>query len=258
MFSYEPGDILRIEERQTCIVHMYSIRVKGASICPAPQAACPQMAAAQSGSSQVCVDGGAAFCEVFESTGGRTCTEYCGESDLACLDGWDEVSGTCERWMEGYTDAARTHHDFGIGGCDNPFGGQICRCGQVSACGVYSDFPFSWVEIGLALYHGGILAHRPEQPDWEERDRFLLSKGHGCLTLYALLADRGYFPRHELGNFVADGALLAGHPDPAIPGAGNHDPPREPTPPSHTQEKQKRRDSRKTWGVGTPGLPSPR
>lgn len=78
---------------------------------------------------------------------------------------------------------------------------------------------FSWVEIGLALYHGGILAHRPEQPDWEERDRFLLSKGHGCLTLYALLADRGYFPRHELGNFVADGALLAGHPDPAIPGA---------------------------------------
>ena len=133
MFSYEPGDILRIEERQTCIVNMYSIRLKGAQMCPAPQAACPQMAAAQSGSSQVCVDGGAAFCEVFERTGGRTCTEYCGESDLACLDGWDEVGGggaaDCDRWMEGHSHG--TLHDFGIGGCLNPFGGQVCRCGQV-------------------------------------------------------------------------------------------------------------------------------
>ena len=41
--------------------------------------------------------------------------------------------------MVGYTDAARTRHDFGIGGCANPFGGQICRCGQVSACGVYTN-----------------------------------------------------------------------------------------------------------------------
>ena len=64
VFSYEPGDILRFEERQTCIVNMYSIRVKGSSICPAPQATCPQMAAAQSGTSKVCVDGGSAFCEV--------------------------------------------------------------------------------------------------------------------------------------------------------------------------------------------------
>ena len=128
---------------------MYSIRLKGIQMCPAPQAACPQMEAAQSSSSKICVDGGAAFCEVFERTGGRTCTEYCAESDLACLDGWDEVGGggaaDCDRWMEGHSHG--TLHDFGIGGCLNPCGGQVCRCGQASACGVYQDFPFSWVEI---------------------------------------------------------------------------------------------------------------
>jgi transketolase len=77
---------------------------------------------------------------------------------------------------------------------------------------------FSWVEIGVALFHGGIVRHRPDQPRWPERDRFLLSKGHGCLTLYGLLADRGYFPREALDTFAADGSMLPGHPDPAIPG----------------------------------------
>jgi len=77
---------------------------------------------------------------------------------------------------------------------------------------------FSWMEIGVALFHGGLLRQRPRDPTWAERDRFILSKGHGCLTLYAILADLGYFPPAELDRFVADGALLAGHPDPAIPG----------------------------------------
>jgi len=76
----------------------------------------------------------------------------------------------------------------------------------------------SWVDIGVALFHGGVLRHRPEEPRWPRRDRFLLSKGHGCLTLYALLADRGFFPLEELGTFVRDGSRLAGHPDPDIPG----------------------------------------
>ena len=117
--------------------------------CDPPNAACPQMEAAQSSNSQICVDGGVAFCEVFERTGGRTCTDYCAESNLACLDGWDEVGGggaqNCERWMQGHSHG--TLHDFGIGGCLNPFGGQICRCGQASSCGVYQDFSFSWVDI---------------------------------------------------------------------------------------------------------------
>jgi hypothetical protein len=47
--------------------------------------------------------------------------------------------------MEGHTHG--TLHDFGIGGCLNPFGGQICRCGAASSCGVYQDFLFNWVDI---------------------------------------------------------------------------------------------------------------
>ncbi len=77
---------------------------------------------------------------------------------------------------------------------------------------------WSWVEIGVALYHGGVLRHRPSEPLWAGRDRFLLSKGHGCLTLYAILADRGFFPRNALARFVQPDGFLPGHPDPLIPG----------------------------------------
>lgn len=80
---------------------------------------------------------------------------------------------------------------------------------------------FSWVEIGVALFYGGGLRLRPAQPRWPERDRFVLSKGHGCLTLYAILADLGFFPAAELDRFAADGALLPGHPDLEIPGVEN-------------------------------------
>lgn len=77
---------------------------------------------------------------------------------------------------------------------------------------------FSWVEIGVALFYGGHLNLRPHDPKWENRDRFILSKGHGCLTLYAMLADMGFFPKTELDNFCGPGSLLAGHPDTQIPG----------------------------------------
>lgn len=76
----------------------------------------------------------------------------------------------------------------------------------------------SWVEIAVTLFQGGFLRLRPDQPHWPERDRFILSKGHGCLTLYAALADLGFFPAEELDRFGQAGAMLAGHPDPAIPG----------------------------------------
>ncbi len=77
---------------------------------------------------------------------------------------------------------------------------------------------FSWVEIGVALFYGGHLNLRSHDPKWENRDRFILSKGHGCLTLYAMLADLGFFPKTELDNFCGPGSLLAGHPDTQIPG----------------------------------------
>jgi transketolase len=77
---------------------------------------------------------------------------------------------------------------------------------------------FSWMEIGVALFYGGVLRYNPANPTWSDRDRFILSKGHGCLTLYAILADKGFFPSAELMKFASPGALLPGHPDIAIPG----------------------------------------
>ncbi len=77
---------------------------------------------------------------------------------------------------------------------------------------------FSWVEIGVALYYGGVLKYDLQNPNWNQRDRFLLSKGHACLTQYAILADLGFFPMNELEKFAGDGSLLAGHPDHKIPG----------------------------------------
>jgi len=53
----------------------------------------------------------------------------------------------------------------------------------------------------------------PERPDWENRDRFILSKGHACSILYATLARRGYFPVEELKTWGDIGCHLQGHPD---------------------------------------------
>jgi transketolase len=53
----------------------------------------------------------------------------------------------------------------------------------------------------------------PEEPGWPERDRFILSKGHSSIALYAVLALRGYFPLAELKTFDATGSRLQGHPD---------------------------------------------
>jgi transketolase len=53
----------------------------------------------------------------------------------------------------------------------------------------------------------------PKRPDWPERDRFILSKGHACAVLYAALARRGYFPQEELHTWGHIGSRLQGHPD---------------------------------------------
>jgi transketolase len=75
----------------------------------------------------------------------------------------------------------------------------------------------SLVEIVRVLYDD-ILNVRPSDPHWRERDRCILSKGHGCLALYAVLADKGFFPREELLVQCTPGALLGGHPETHIPG----------------------------------------
>jgi len=71
---------------------------------------------------------------------------------------------------------------------------------------------FSLIEILRVLYDD-ILRVDPERPDWKERDRLILSKGHGCLALYVVLADKGFFPREELARFCAPDGILGGHPD---------------------------------------------
>ncbi len=63
----------------------------------------------------------------------------------------------------------------------------------------------------LAVLYGEFLRFDPERPDWPDRDRFILSKGHGCAALYAVLAETGYFPVERLETFYQDGSPLAGH-----------------------------------------------
>lgn len=70
----------------------------------------------------------------------------------------------------------------------------------------------SAADIVAALYFN-VMKIDPKQPDWEERDRFVLSKGHACPVLYAALARRGYFPVELLPSLRSLGSKLQGHPD---------------------------------------------
>ena len=70
----------------------------------------------------------------------------------------------------------------------------------------------SCLEILMALYYN-VMKVDPAAPHWEERDRFVLSKGHACPALYAVLADKGFFPREELWTLRKTASHLQGHPD---------------------------------------------
>lgn len=72
--------------------------------------------------------------------------------------------------------------------------------------------PLSAADMLAALYLR-VMRIRPEEPDWPDRDRFVLSKGHSSIGLYAALALRGYFPVEELATFDSAGSRLQGHPD---------------------------------------------
>lgn len=75
----------------------------------------------------------------------------------------------------------------------------------------------SLVEILITLYYYN-LKHDPKKPGWKKRDKLLLSKGHGCPALYAVLAERGYFPKKELLTLRKLGSRLQGHPQIGLPG----------------------------------------
>lgn len=79
--------------------------------------------------------------------------------------------------------------------------------GSLSACEIVAALYFKEMNID------------PKNPHWEDRDRFVLSKGHGAPVLYAALAERGYFPKEELNHLRKINSMLQGHPDmKGIPG----------------------------------------
>ncbi len=71
----------------------------------------------------------------------------------------------------------------------------------------------SSADILATLYLGGILNVRPGEPHWEQRDRFIMSKGHCAGMLYSALAARGFFPAEKLRTFMDPLSMLNGHPD---------------------------------------------
>jgi transketolase len=76
----------------------------------------------------------------------------------------------------------------------------------------HTDAATSTLDVLHVLYED-VLRIDPERPEWEERDRFLLSKGHGPMAYYAVLARRGFFSVEELERFLEWDGILGGHPD---------------------------------------------
>jgi len=76
----------------------------------------------------------------------------------------------------------------------------------------------SVIELLTTLYYGGFAQCFPQTPLHPERDRIIISKGHGSICLYPILADLGYFPIVALDTVCKPGSFLGGIPDPIIPG----------------------------------------
>lgn len=71
----------------------------------------------------------------------------------------------------------------------------------------------SAIDVMVALYFGGIMNYDPQRPDWPDRDRFILSKGHGAPALYVTMAEAGYFNPELLPTLRQFGSPLEGHPN---------------------------------------------
>ena len=87
---------------------------------------------------------------------------------------------------------------------------QIVRMTHAAQSG-HPGGSLSAVEILTALYFGGVMRHDPSDPDWSERDRFVLSKGHATPVIYAALAEAGYFSVDWISSFRSLGSELQGH-----------------------------------------------
>jgi len=70
---------------------------------------------------------------------------------------------------------------------------------------------YSTLDVIQVLYE--VMRFDPKRPDWDGRDRFILSKGHGPLAYYAVLIEHGFFPAEEMERFLTWDGILGGHPD---------------------------------------------
>src|SRR5204863_9480000 len=82
----------------------------------------------------------------------------------------------------------------------------------VSAGSGHSAGPLGMADIMTSLYFE-IMNHDPKDPEWDERDRLILSNGHICQVRYATMAEAGYFPKQELLTLRKLGSRLQGHPE---------------------------------------------
>jgi transketolase len=88
---------------------------------------------------------------------------------------------------------------------------ETVRLARIAGAGHYSS-TFSAAELFAALYYAHLRIN-PAEPQWPERDRFVLSKGHAAIGLYPVLADLGYFDPDLLDNFTRLGSPFGDHPD---------------------------------------------
>lgn len=88
---------------------------------------------------------------------------------------------------------------------------ETVRLTRIAGAGHYSAV-FSCAELLAVLYHAQLRID-PRRPDWPDRDRFVLSKGHAAIGLYPLLADLGYFDAAELESYTRLGSPFGDHPD---------------------------------------------
>jgi transketolase len=84
------------------------------------------------------------------------------------------------------------------------------RASHVGSCLSMADI--------LAVLYGGVLRFDPLRPDWSERDRLIIAKGHAAAIVYAALAEAGFLPIEELDSYSANGSRLAGHVTSSAPG----------------------------------------
>lgn len=89
---------------------------------------------------------------------------------------------------------------------------------QTSAGKGHLGGALSVADILVATYYSGIFKLSPKMQNKPDRDRVVFSKGHACLALYCVLADKGFFPKVELDKHGQNGTILGGHPDHFIPG----------------------------------------